>query len=48
MSSDNFEAALKVLAELSRGQAQFDSIKYAAALEQLEVALELMGKPKAE
>ncbi|MDB6151740.1 MAG: hypothetical protein JWL90_193 [Chthoniobacteraceae bacterium] len=43
--SDNFDASLKVLGELSRGQAQFDSIKFAAALEQLEVALELMGKP---
>jgi hypothetical protein len=44
-SSDNFDAALKVLDELSRDQAQFDPVKFAAALEQLEVALELMPKP---
>ncbi len=44
LTSDKFDAALKVLAELSRAQTAFDRVRFAAALEQLEVAIELLPK----
>jgi hypothetical protein len=39
-TSEPLDAALQILAALSRGQAAFDPLRYSAALEQIEVALE--------
>jgi hypothetical protein len=40
VKSDNFDSALRVLVDLARAQVGFDQRLFAAALEQLEVALE--------
>ncbi len=44
LSSDNFDKALIILAGESKRQEGFDAVRYAAALQSLEAALELLPK----
>ncbi len=44
LSSENFDKALKILSDESKGQEGFDPVRYAAALQSVEAALELLPK----
>ena len=46
LSSANMDTTVAALGQLARAQAGFDRIKFAAALEQVEVGIELIGKPQ--
>jgi hypothetical protein len=45
VTSPNLDISIATLAQLGRAQAGFEPVKFAAALEQVEVNLELLGKP---
>jgi hypothetical protein len=45
LKSENIDTSITALGQLARAQGGFDNIKFAAALEQVEVGLELLGKP---
>ena len=45
LKSENIDTSLAALGEATRQQAGFDRIKFAAALEQIEIGVELLGKP---
>lgn len=45
VTSANLDTTIATLDQLARAQAGFEPVKFAAALEQVEVNLELLGKP---
>ena len=44
LESENFDKALKILTDESKGQGGFDAVRFSAALQSVEAALELMPK----
>ncbi len=47
LSSETIDTTIAGLGQLARAQGGFDNVKFAAALQQVEVGLELMGRPPA-
>ena len=45
VTSANLDTSVEALRQLALAQAGFEPVKFAAALEQVEVNLELLGKP---